>query len=261
MRTICNGLLALVLCILATPTLAQARKSLRVTRADAEYNALMKGFNDAMQKFDEPLKKAKTFEEHTKIETEELKYGSRIYLPRFQALARRAYGSEAAAKALNEVVVCAFYLNNRKAGVSAADSLVANYMKSPSMELTASMIGYASGQLGVPTAEQMLHKIVDRCPNRTSKAAAIFSLASMYNERAGVTDAQKAEAKSLFVKLTTDYSDTPYAKQAAGAIFRLENLEIGMIAPDFEATDEAGKNFKLSDYRGKVVVLDFWGFW
>jgi cytochrome oxidase Cu insertion factor (SCO1/SenC/PrrC family) len=32
-------------------------------------------------------------------------------------------------------------------------------------------------------------------------------------------------------------------------------------APDFEAVDENGVKFKLSDYRGKVVVLDFWGFW
>jgi len=40
-----------------------------------------------------------------------------------------------------------------------------------------------------------------------------------------------------------------------------EGLDVGMRAPDFEATDVAGKSFKLSDYRGKVVLLDFWGFW
>jgi hypothetical protein len=38
-------------------------------------------------------------------------------------------------------------------------------------------------------------------------------------------------------------------------------LVVGCRAPDFEATDLAGVKFKLSDYRGKVVVLDFWGFW
>ena len=40
-----------------------------------------------------------------------------------------------------------------------------------------------------------------------------------------------------------------------------EGREVGNRAPDFEATDVEGKSFKLSDYRGKVVVLDFWGFW
>jgi peroxiredoxin len=38
-------------------------------------------------------------------------------------------------------------------------------------------------------------------------------------------------------------------------------LQIGMVAPDIAGVDTDGTNFKLSDYRGKVVVLDFWGFW
>ncbi len=37
--------------------------------------------------------------------------------------------------------------------------------------------------------------------------------------------------------------------------------EVGNLAPDFEAKDVEGQSFKLSDYRGKVVLLDFWGFW
>ncbi len=32
-------------------------------------------------------------------------------------------------------------------------------------------------------------------------------------------------------------------------------------APEITGEDVNGKEFKLSDYRGKVVVLDFWGFW
>jgi peroxiredoxin len=34
-----------------------------------------------------------------------------------------------------------------------------------------------------------------------------------------------------------------------------------MKAPDIEGKDMDGVAFKLSDFRGKVVVLDFWGFW
>lgn len=37
--------------------------------------------------------------------------------------------------------------------------------------------------------------------------------------------------------------------------------EIGSVAPDIEGVDTDGVRFKLSDYRGKVVVLDFWGDW
>ncbi len=36
---------------------------------------------------------------------------------------------------------------------------------------------------------------------------------------------------------------------------------MGKVAPEIEGEDLDGKPFKLSDYRGKVVVLDFWGNW
>jgi hypothetical protein len=36
------------------------------------------------------------------------------------------------------------------------------------------------------------------------------------------------------------------------------HLTVGKFAPDIEGEDQDGKKFKLSDYRGKVVLLDFW---
>jgi hypothetical protein len=38
-------------------------------------------------------------------------------------------------------------------------------------------------------------------------------------------------------------------------------LEIGNLAPNIEGEDLDGNKFQLSDYRGKVVMLDFWGDW
>jgi hypothetical protein len=42
---------------------------------------------------------------------------------------------------------------------------------------------------------------------------------------------------------------------------RVEGLRVGNLAPDIENEDLDGETFKLSDYRGKVVMLDFWGNW
>ncbi len=40
-----------------------------------------------------------------------------------------------------------------------------------------------------------------------------------------------------------------------------QGLEVGNQAPEIDGEDIDGKKFKLSDYRGKVVLLDFWASW
>lgn len=74
------------------------------------------------------------------------------------------------------------------------------------------------------------------------------------------------EAEQRFAEVAERYADLPaYAgtlgQQARGDLFELRNLTIGKVAPDIEGTDVDGVAFHLRDYRGKVVFLDFWGFW
>jgi len=38
-------------------------------------------------------------------------------------------------------------------------------------------------------------------------------------------------------------------------------IQVGNRAPEIEGEDIQGAKFKLSDYSGKVVMLDFWGNW
>lgn len=37
--------------------------------------------------------------------------------------------------------------------------------------------------------------------------------------------------------------------------------QVGTIAPEWTAKDPEGKEHKLSDYKGKLVLMDFWGTW
>ena len=69
-----------------------------------------------------------------------------------------------------------------------------------------------------------------------------------------------AEAEKMLQGVVDDY-DGSLAESASSDLFEIRNLGIGKVAPDIEGEDIEGITFKLSDYRGKVVVIDFWGDW
>lgn len=58
-----------------------------------------------------------------------------------------------------------------------------------------------------------------------------------------------------------DLKTTKIGKLAADARFELEQLTVGKIAPEIDGEDIDGKRFKLSDHRGKITVICFWGNW
>jgi hypothetical protein len=72
------------------------------------------------------------------------------------------------------------------------------------------------------------------------------------------------EAEALFEQAAEKYGDVKVpgggtvGKQAKAELFEIRHLVVGKEAPDIEGEDQDGKRFKLSDYRGKVVLLDFW---
>jgi hypothetical protein len=72
------------------------------------------------------------------------------------------------------------------------------------------------------------------------------------------------EAESLLVRATRDYGELKLpdgetvAEKAAPELFGIRHLAVGKVAPDIAGEDQDGVKFTLSDYRGKVVLLDFW---
>ncbi len=51
------------------------------------------------------------------------------------------------------------------------------------------------------------------------------------------------------------------ADSAKAQLYRIRNLSPGRVAPEIEGQDLDGEPMRLSDYRGRVVVLVFWGSW
>ncbi len=72
------------------------------------------------------------------------------------------------------------------------------------------------------------------------------------------------EAEVLFEQAAEKYGDVKIsdggtvAEKAKAELFEIRHLVVGKEAPDIEGEDQDGNRFKLSDYRGKVVLLDFW---
>ena len=66
----------------------------------------------------------------------------------------------------------------------------------------------------------------------------------------------------LEAKVLARAAADPGLKEASKrSVFKLQSLQVGMVAPDIVGKDLDDVAFKLSDYRGKVVVVDFWGDW
>lgn len=246
-------LVGIILSLLAVPALAQDR--------DQELKALIAEFNKAQQQYFEPLSKAKTDEDRMKVKLDPKLHPARKFLPKFQALAKNAHGSPAEKGALVWIGRNANSVGDQAAGKEAYDRLIDSFADSPDMAENAMFIRYGYYSKNASESKQALRKLADRSKNKEVKAAALYNLAQFMIEREGGGGKLPADAVPMLQQIKRDYPDTKYGKMADATIFAAEKLQIGKPAPDFTAMDEKGATFKLSDYKGKVVVLDFWGFW
>ncbi len=97
-----------------------------------------------------------------------------------------------------------------------------------------------------------------------------------YADIARKTDSKKVRhvAEQLFNEVIKDYGDCPFVpsmpspraptslgERARHDLFELLHLTIGQMAPELIGEDFDGSEIKLSDYRGKVVVISFWASW
>ncbi|MBM3987942.1 MAG: redoxin domain-containing protein [Planctomycetes bacterium] len=182
---------------------------------------------------------------------------STSFVPRFAALAKKAPGTLVAAKAWLRVVNIGGDDNAQVQGAVAV--LLAEHLERAELTELASALAYT--RQPPEFVRSTLGTLRSKSPHPSVQAAATLSLASVLQSE------DLVQAKELYRELAAKFAALDagwggtYGEIATRALFELEHLQIGMLAPDFEASDENGVKFKVGDYRGKVVVLDFWGFW
>jgi hypothetical protein len=124
-------------------------------------------------------------------------------------------------------------------------------------------------------SEAFLRRLLEKDSRRDVQGVACLSLAQVLKERAdglgreGSKDAAKVrhESEAVFERAAKEFADVqlPFrgtvGDKAKAELFEVRHLAIGLPAPEVEGEDLEGQKFKLSDYKGKVVLLDFWGNW
>lgn len=105
-----------------------------------------------------------------------------------------------------------------------------------------------------------LEGLLENSKNESVRGVACYFMAQL------MEDEDSERFLALLGRCEGEFAEIVYHRRtlkerAEGDRFEFENLQIGMIAPDIEGEDVDGVAFKLSDYRGQVVVVDFWGHW
>ncbi len=91
-----------------------------------------------------------------------------------------------------------------------------------------------------------------------NQAAALFHASGVL--QASDSEEDQKRAAEMRARIESKYAETSWA-ELLRSIKEREQSQVGGTAPDFEGRTIDGFEFKLSDYRGKVVLLDFYGFW
>lgn len=99
-------------------------------------------------------------------------------------------------------------------------------------------------------AEALAQAAVDR----DIKAQARFNIGDAY-WRSKDTD----QARKAFQTVVNEFPGTPFAEEAEGNLHEIEFLNPGQPAPAFERTTISGDPISLAGFKGRVLVLKFWG--
>lgn len=257
------------------------------------YQALFQEHQKAMQTFMEAYQKAETQEAKNKL-FEEKYPAPAAYIDRFLKIAESAPEDPAAFDALSWVV------RQGRTGpgvIRAIDQLATRHADNPKLGDVAGTLVYTYA----PGAERLLRAILEQNPSRMARGQACFALGrylkrqselvrslkedpqraqqleAFYiqagNDKEGFArlsrkdpDALDKEVEALFERTVQEFGDVSRGRDTLGEaaqaeLFEIRNLGIGKPAPEIVGEDIDGAPFKLSDYKGKVVVVDFWGDW
>ncbi len=141
----------------------------------------------------------------------------------------------------------------------AVERILSHYREHPALgqKLTCFQYGRKDGP-----AQRLLEEVRAHSERPENRAYAALTI-GLHAAGAGDLEAARkflAQAVDAYPDLKTDDGRTLKAV-AEIKLFAAEHLREGAVAPEITGIDGRGEPLKLSDHRGKVVMLSFWGDW
>lgn len=242
--------------LLATPgVLAFEEQPAAAATSEMSVEAVLDEYQEAYSAWVQKIQSASESEQAAIME-ERPATGS--YAKRLWPIIEEKQGSEEALKALGWILS---NVDRRQSRAQVLGTLQESYMDHDGMAAICAQMMYVNDRrvMGI------LESLADESPHRDVRGNAAFSYASWVksNKRGDNTET----VENYFEMITEDYADIPHrrrgtlGKAAEIELYELRNLQVGQPAPDIVGEDMDGTPFKLSDYRGKVVFLDYWAHW
>jgi peroxiredoxin len=102
--------------------------------------------------------------------------------------------------------------------------------------------------------EKVMNEFVEKHPD-------YFLSLILFRQQLGARVEDSEAAQKAFDKFSKPVKQSSFGLEVQQFIQASANLGINKIAPDFAAATPEGNTLKLSDLRGKYVLLDFWASW
>ena len=138
------------------------------------------------------------------------------------------------------------------------------YVAHAGMEGVAQSLARATGEPEIA----LLRALLAQSPHAAVQGQACYALAKALQQgtRGAPSAEQAAEIEALFERCAKEFAAAKHWRGSLGTaaeaeLYEIRHLVVGKPAPEIEGTDPSGATFKLSDYKGRVVVIDFWGDW